>query len=154
MRTTTTPLNSANRRHLQRWKTMSTSAFTHRSFCPVSLSPSSDDLELLPLKAGSLTYSSLRDLLPPLGAVNSPKSKTAPPGSDICIRNRLVKQAARAYLSPMSECPTSAGGNSFHRLWTGVAAFIDLFCTKVVRILDWALRAARILNVLALMGLH
>ncbi|KAG6433887.1 hypothetical protein SASPL_105506 [Salvia splendens] len=139
--TTTPPLNSANRRHLQRWNTMSTSAFNHRGFCSVP----SDDLELLPLKAGGPhTYSSLRDLLPPLGAVNSPRVKTAPPGSDIRIRNRLVKQAARAYLSPMSDYPSSAGGNFFHRLWTRVAAFIDFFCTKLVR----ALRAVRIQNVL------
>ncbi|KAG6430699.1 hypothetical protein SASPL_108771 [Salvia splendens] len=92
----------------------------------------SADLELLPLKGASHTYSSLRDLLQPLKATR--------PGSDICIRNRLVKQAARAYLRPMSDYPSSAGGNFFHRLWSGVVALIDLFCTKVVRILDGAFR--------------
>ncbi|KAH6762145.1 hypothetical protein C2S52_019578 [Perilla frutescens var. hirtella] len=141
-----TPAKSPN---LRRWSSISPSVTTGRSSPSATLSSSSDDLELLPMKAASHyhsrhSYSSLKDLLPAVAAVNSPKLKSTPPRSDICIRNRLVKQAARAYLSPMSDYPSSGGGNFFHRLWTGVAAFIDFFCVEVVRILDGALRAVRI----------
>lgn len=145
-------MNSPIRPHLRRWNSIATSvvvgspisAASCRNLRGATLS-SSDDLELLPLKpAASHAYSSLRDLLPSIGAVNSPKLKTKPIGSDIRIRNRLVKQAARAYLSPMSAYPASADGSFFRRVWSGVAALIDLFCSNAVRILDGALRAVRI----------
>lgn len=100
---------------------------------------SSDDLELLSIKPASHSYSSLKDLLPSVAVVNSPKTKSARPGPDICIRNRLVKQAARAYLQPMSTAPGSTGGDFFHRLWTRFAAFIDFFCRNVIRALDGTL---------------
>lgn len=136
-------MKSPNRPHLRRWNSISTSAVASSTRLAASLA-SADDMELLPIKYASHTYSSLKDLLPPLAAVNSPMLKSTSPGSDICIRNRLVKQAALAYLTPMSDYPRSAGGNFFHRLWTSVAALIDFVCTKVVRILDGALRAAGI----------
>lgn len=153
METASAPINSPIRPHLRRWNSIATSvvvaspksAASGRNLCGAATSSSSDDLELLPLKpAASHAYSSLKDLLPSIGAVNSPKLKTAPLGSDIRIRNRLVKQAARAYLSPMSAYPASADGSFFRRLWSGVAALIDLFCSNAVRILDGALRAVRI----------
>ncbi|GFP88170.1 hypothetical protein PHJA_000960700 [Phtheirospermum japonicum] len=84
----------------------------------------SDDLEFLSFKQASRSYTSLKDLLPTV-AVNSPKpnlTHQAQPGSDICIRNRLVKQAAWAYLQPMSTSPSSTGDNFFHRLWLRVVA--------------------------------
>ncbi|KAL0344831.1 UNVERIFIED_CONTAM: hypothetical protein Sradi_4314400 [Sesamum radiatum] len=108
-------------------------------------SSSSDDLELLSIKPTSLSYTSLKDLLP-LVAVNSPKTNSVhqvQPGSDICIRNRLVKQAAWAYLQPMSASPGSSSSNFFHRLWPRVAAFFDLVRHKVIRALKWALRLIR-----------
>lgn len=152
MDTTPPPIKSPNRPHLRRWNSISTSVVaastrltaSDRNFPSATLASSADDLELLPIKSASHTYSSLKDLLPPLAAVNSPMLKSTSPGSDICIRNRLVKQAALAYLTPMSDYPRSGGGNFFHRLWTGVATLIDFFCTKVVQILDGALRAVQI----------
>lgn len=145
------PMKSPIRPHLRRWNSIATSivlaspksAASGRNLRAATLS-SSDDLELLPLKPASHAYSSLKDLLPSIGTVNSPQLKTTPLGSDICIRNRLVKQAARAYLTPMSAFPTTADDNFFRRLWTGVAALIDLFCSAAVRILDGAIRAVRI----------
>ncbi|KAL0333521.1 UNVERIFIED_CONTAM: hypothetical protein Sangu_1508300 [Sesamum angustifolium] len=115
------------------------------SSAATTTSSSSDDLELLSIKPTSLSYTSLKDLLP-LAAVNSPKPNSvhqAQPGSDICIRNRLVKQAAWAYLQPMSASPGSSSSNFFHRLWPRVAAFFDLVRHKVIRALKWALRLVR-----------
>ncbi|KAK6126470.1 hypothetical protein DH2020_039775 [Rehmannia glutinosa] len=98
----------------------------------------SDDLELLSIKPTSHSYTSLKDLLPSV-AVNSPKPSPEL-GSDICIRNRLVKQAAWAYLQPMSTSSDSAGNNFFHRLWPRVAAFFDFLRRNAIRALDWTLR--------------
>ncbi|KAL3628176.1 hypothetical protein CASFOL_027222 [Castilleja foliolosa] len=89
-----------------------------------------DTLELQLIKPDLHSYSSLRDILPSL-AVNSPKPKSITPRSDIRIRNRLVKQAALAYLQPMSTAPGSTGGDFFRRLWARVAAFIDFLCGNV-----------------------
>ncbi|KAG8376796.1 hypothetical protein BUALT_Bualt09G0101200 [Buddleja alternifolia] len=104
---------------------------------------SSDDLELLSIKPSSRSYISLKDLLPSV-TINSPKPNPAQPGSDICIRNRLVKHAARAYLQPMSTSFGSAGGNFFHRLWTRVAAVIGFVRRNVIRAIDDTLRVIRI----------
>ncbi|PIN06035.1 hypothetical protein CDL12_21423 [Handroanthus impetiginosus] len=102
---------------------------------------SSDDLELLSIRPNSHSYTSLKDLLPS-AAVNSPKPSSVhqtQPGSDICIRNRLVKQAAWAYLQPMATSPGSADGNFLHRLWPRVAAFFDFVRCNVMRALNWML---------------
>ncbi|KAL7133624.1 hypothetical protein ABFS83_12G154400 [Erythranthe nasuta] len=103
-----------------------------------------DDLEAL-IKPTSQNYTSLRDLLPSV-AVNSPRPNSGyqTPGSDICIRNRLVKQAAWAYLQPMSTSPGSAGGNFFNRLCPPVAAFFDFVGHNLIRALNWMLRVIRI----------
>ena len=109
-------------------------------------SSSSDDLELLSVKPASHSYTSLKDLLPST-AVNSPRPNSAPLvqiGSDISIRNHLVKQAAWAYLQPMSTTPGGAGDGLFHDLWPRVSALFDFVRRGVVRILDWALRFIRI----------
>ncbi|KAL0410172.1 UNVERIFIED_CONTAM: hypothetical protein Slati_3606900 [Sesamum latifolium] len=103
----------------------------------------SDDLQLLSMKPAPHSYSSLRDILPSV-AVNSPQPKAAHPGPDIHIRNRLVKQAAWAYLQPMSTSLGSTGGGCFHRLWTRVATVIDFVVRNVVRALDRTLRVIRI----------
>lgn len=75
------------------------------------------DFELISLKTES--YTSLKDLLPSSPAVNSPTPASAAgnSGYEICIRNRLVKQAAWAYLQPMSSSPASSSRHFFRRMW-------------------------------------
>ncbi|KAG6744980.1 hypothetical protein NC652_036465 [Populus alba x Populus x berolinensis] len=81
--------------------------------------PSHLDIALPPLKS-SLSYTSIRDLLPS-ATVNSPTSATSNTTStyEIPIRNRLVKQAAWAYLQPMSSSPDSSGTRThfLRRFW-------------------------------------
>ncbi|KAL3839343.1 hypothetical protein ACJIZ3_023934 [Penstemon smallii] len=98
----------------------------------------SDDLELLSIKHSSNSYTSLKDLLPSF-PVNSPM-----PSSDICIRDRLVKQAAWAYLQPASTSSGSAGSSFFHRLLPRLAVFTDFVRTQAVQALHWMLRVIRI----------
>ncbi|CAK8544129.1 unnamed protein product [Lathyrus sativus] len=96
----------------------------HRSAKKPPLRTTSLDLELLLLKSPYTSYTSLRDMLPsPHAAVNSPTGSSAAinSGYEISIRNRLVKQAAWAYLQPMSSFPTNSSTPSFlsrlcHRL--------------------------------------
>ncbi|GFP85762.1 hypothetical protein PHJA_000719900, partial [Phtheirospermum japonicum] len=76
----------------------------------------------------------------PTVAVNSLKPNLAQPDSDICIRNRLVKQVAWAYLQPMSTSHSSAGDNFFHRLWPRVAAFFDFVRRSLIRAVGWTLQ--------------
>ena len=77
------------------------------------------DFELISLK--SLAYTSLKDLLPSTSAAQSPTAAGTGSGScyEISIRNRLVKQAAWAYLQPMSASPGSSGGRLFDRMLLG-----------------------------------
>ncbi|KAK1569344.1 hypothetical protein Q3G72_035684 [Acer saccharum] len=68
------------------------------------------DLELMALRVA--TYTSLKDLLPPPSSPSA--GMTSPPAHysswhEIPIRNQLVKQAALAYLQPMSSQPPDAG---------------------------------------------
>ncbi|KAF5195201.1 Copii coat assembly protein sec16 protein [Thalictrum thalictroides] len=74
------------------------------------------DFELISLK--SLAYTSLRDILPSLSAVQSPTGCNTQSMYEIPIRNHLVKQAAWAYLQPMSASPGSSNRYSFRRMWT------------------------------------
>lgn len=114
----------------------------HHQSSSATTSSSSDDMELLSIKPNSHSYTSLKDLLP-TAAVNSPRPSSAPlgqSGSDICIRNRLVKQAAWAYLQPMSTSPGSADGSFVRRIWPRVAALFDLIRRSVARLIDWTLR--------------
>lgn len=117
------PTHSAHDHHLRRRRT--------------SLS----DLELLTIKPNAPpTYTSIKDLLLPVNAVNSPKPNTpyqAQPGTDICIRNRLVQQAAWAYLQPMSTSSGSSAQSFFRRIWPRVSEF-------VVRVFDWVVRVVGI----------
>ncbi|XP_022132713.1 uncharacterized protein LOC111005510 [Momordica charantia] len=85
--------------------------------------PSPIDLRLLSFKSSSQSYTSLKDILPSTAAVNSPTAASAPnSGYEISIRNRLVKQAAWAYLQPMSASSYSAGPNFFHRVCLRLSA--------------------------------
>ncbi|XP_022888447.1 uncharacterized protein LOC111403981 [Olea europaea var. sylvestris] len=134
--------------------TSSSTTTTTNSASALSSSSSSsfpsDDFELLSIKPASHSYTSLKDLLPSV-AVNSPRpsvSHQAQLGSDICIRNRLVKQAAWAYLQPISTSPDSAGNGFPHLVWPRVAAFFDFVSRQIVRVLtralDWILRTIQI----------
>ncbi|XP_047965288.1 uncharacterized protein LOC125209747 [Salvia hispanica] len=102
-------------------------------------SSSSSDLELLSIKPNSHSYTSLKDLLPTT-AVNSPRPSSAHGGSDIGIRNRLVKQAAWAYLQPMSASAGSGGGSSLRRVFPPLAAFFYLLRRGAAQAIDWTLR--------------
>nr|GMD42906.1 Formin-like protein [Ipomoea batatas]GMD44397.1 Formin-like protein [Ipomoea batatas] len=110
------------------------------------------DFELFSIKP--VNYTSLKDLLPGGAAVNSPRPMT--PGShhgsaEILIRNRLVKQAAWAYLQPMSTSPDSSAGTFLRRLclrFSGnapVVALLDFVDRHILlpltRTVDWLLRA-------------
>lgn len=120
--TTTTPVTTLRRRN---------SIITPST---TSTATSSSDFELISLKQAS--YTSLRDILPSgPTTVLSPKvpSFVVHSGYEISIRNRLVKQAAWAYLQPMSSSPDSGGQNVFHRLW---ARFSDVFLRFVTQICD------------------
>ncbi|XP_068475280.1 uncharacterized protein [Phaseolus vulgaris] len=88
-------------------------------------------LELVSLTSPfSASYTSLRDVLPsPYFAVNSPTA-SAYSGQEISIRNRLVKQAAWAYLQPMSASPGGASTPHFLRRLT--AASLDFFFNHLV----------------------
>lgn len=87
------------------------------------------DFELISLK--SLAYTSLKDILPSTSAAQSPTAAGSASGScyEISIRNRLVKQAAWAYLQPMSASPGSSGGGFFDRLFPGFS--MDCFGYRV-----------------------
>ncbi|PWA82024.1 hypothetical protein CTI12_AA181840 [Artemisia annua] len=88
-----------------------------------SASSSLSDFELVSIKPSS--YTSLRDILPsPKNFVQSPKapSYVAHSRYEILIRNRLVKEAAWAYLQPMSNSPEADGSSVLHRLWTQVSS--------------------------------
>lgn len=72
--------------------------------------------ELISLSTSTTAaYTSLKDLLPSPAAINSPT--TAGSTQEISIRNRLVKQAAWAYLQPMSASPDSSSHHFFRRFW-------------------------------------
>ncbi|XP_027177386.1 uncharacterized protein LOC113776433 [Coffea eugenioides] len=126
---------------------------TPTSSSSTSTSSSLVDFDFISIKP--VSYISLRDLLPST-PVNSPKPNSpAQTGSDISIKNRLVKQAAWAYLQPMSTCPDSSARNFLHRLWSHLqllknqlAAFRDFFDLHIFRRLnqafDWLLRAVRV----------
>ncbi|XP_010246557.1 PREDICTED: uncharacterized protein LOC104589812 [Nelumbo nucifera] len=77
-----------------------------------------NDFELVSLQ--SQTYTSLRDLMPssPGAVVQSPTGPGSQSGYEISIKNRLVKQAAWAYLQPMSSPVDSSGRHFFRRMWT------------------------------------
>ncbi|XAR64778.1 hypothetical protein NMG60_11008609 [Bertholletia excelsa] len=102
------------------------------SFCSSGQSFSAVDFEMICIKP--LSYTSLKDLLPSTVAVHSPSA-----GSEISIRNRLVKQAAWAYLRPMSTSPDATG----HRFWSKFSgnSFIRFLSRTITQFFDRLLRA-------------
>ncbi|KAJ7971640.1 putative COPII coat assembly protein SEC16 [Quillaja saponaria] len=146
----TTPVHSSGFEARPNGISRQTSTLTHSS---------SLDFELVSLKSPFSSYTSLRDVLPSTNsAVNSPTSASATisSGYEISIRNRLVKQAAWAYLQPMSACSQSSGPHFFRRLWqkfsssrhnpiTACLSFIySHLIPGIARILDRILRAIRV----------
>ncbi|KAL2345282.1 hypothetical protein Fmac_006567 [Flemingia macrophylla] len=84
-------------------------------------------LELVSLKPpSSASYTSLRDMLPPPNAAVYSPTASAYSGQEISIRNRLVKQAAWAYLQPMSA--SSGGSSTPHFLRRLSAACLGFLC--------------------------
>ncbi|XP_062166410.1 uncharacterized protein LOC133872813 [Alnus glutinosa] len=82
------------------------------------VAPPQLDLDLVSTTLKSCpAYTSLKDLLPASAAgIGSPTAAAAASsGYEISIRNRLVKQAAWAYLQPMSSSPGSSGPTHFFR---------------------------------------
>ncbi|PKI47014.1 hypothetical protein CRG98_032553, partial [Punica granatum] len=78
----------------------------------------------------SLSYTSLKDLLPQFSAaaINSPtaaSSASGRSGYEISIRNHLVKQAAWAYLQPMSASPGSSVPGVLQRIWFRLCSPVD-----------------------------
>ncbi|KAJ8432057.1 hypothetical protein Cgig2_016336 [Carnegiea gigantea] len=125
----------------------------HSSPSPSSESSSSgSNLELVSLKSSAATasYTSLKDLLAssPTSSILSPTSATSSSSAassvseiSIPIRNRLVKQAAWAYLQPaVSPCPSSSprcvrfSGESLRAILGG---FRKLVGDTVTRVCDW-----------------
>ncbi|KAF9597759.1 hypothetical protein IFM89_021513 [Coptis chinensis] len=114
------------------------------------------DLELLSLKPTA--YTSLKEILPSLSAVQSPTGASTQSIYEIPIRNHLVKQAAWAYLQPMSASPGSANRHSFRRMWgrfstwylrNPINACYEFICQRVIptitRAFDLILGAIRVL---------
>nr|GEV36623.1 hypothetical protein [Tanacetum cinerariifolium] len=123
--TTTAPETTLRRRN---------SIVTPSTTSTATSTSSTSDFELISLRPAS--YTSLRDILPSgPNTIMSPKAPSfiVHSGYEISIRNRLVKQAAWAYLQPMSSSPDSGGQNVFHRLWT---RFSDVFLRIVTHIYD------------------
>ncbi|KAL8201617.1 hypothetical protein R6Q57_010764 [Mikania cordata] len=118
----------------------SSSSYTTTTTSSSASSSSSADYELVSLKPPS--YTSLRDIIP-TAVIQSPKppSFAAQSGYEISIRNRLVKQAAWAYLQPMSTTPGAGGSNVFHRLWN---RFSDAFLRLITHICDCFIRSTQL----------
>lgn len=125
----------------------------HSSPSPSSESSSSSgsNLELVSLKSSPVTasYTSLKDLLAssPASSILSPTSATSSSASEISIpiRNRLVKQAAWAYLQPaVSPYPSSSprcirvSGDSLRKILGG---FGKLVGDTVTRVCNWLVDA-------------
>ncbi|OIW11374.1 hypothetical protein TanjilG_19630 [Lupinus angustifolius] len=83
----------------------------------------------------SSSYTSLRDILPSTAATNSPTATAAASSScyEIPIRNHLVKQAAWAYLQPMSGPVTSSPApHSLRRLRRRFTAFVSFINHHII----------------------
>ncbi|KAB1203849.1 hypothetical protein CJ030_MR8G027686 [Morella rubra] len=110
------------------------------------------DTELVSSLKSSLDYTSLKDLLPSSSgaAMGSPTATNS--GYEISIRNRLVKQAAWAYLQPMSSSPSSSCQNFLPRLrlrfFSSLTACLAFFKSHLLpamrRLIDWILRACQL----------
>lgn len=121
-----------------------------------SSSSSGSNLEVVSLKSSpdTASYTSLKDLLQssPASSILSPTSVTSSSSAvssaseiSIPIRNRLVKQAAWAYLQPaVSPCPSSSprcirfSGESLRPILAGFRKFV---VDTVTRVYDWLVDA-------------
>lgn len=87
------------------------------------------DVELVSFGNASFEYTSLKDIIPALPSPTPMSPAAAAPAAaaaghsrgEIPIRNRLVKQAAWAYLQPMAASSQSTAGGVFHRLCSRIA---------------------------------
>ncbi|KAK7337296.1 hypothetical protein VNO77_17862 [Canavalia gladiata] len=123
--------------------TATSAATPNKLSLPATGSEHSSSLELISLKSPFSSYTSLRDVLPsPNVAINSPTaSGITGSGYEISIRNRLVKQAAWAYLQPMSNSPSSSSSPHFlRRLPTACFSFLVPVVARFFRRLLNALR--------------
>lgn len=109
--------------------------------------PSSDHFSSFPLDLHIFpapSYTSLKDIIP-CSVPNSPAPSAAAASSSgyqIAIRNRLVKQAAWAYLQPMSTSPGSESRSFFKRTWFSFSEFLtnNYVVRAVTRSFHWLLR--------------
>ncbi|WOH06211.1 hypothetical protein DCAR_0625634 [Daucus carota subsp. sativus] len=113
--------------------------------------PSSDHFSSFPLDLHIFpapSYTSLKDILP-CSVPNSPAPSAAAASSSgyqIAIRNRLVKQAAWAYLQPMSTSPGAESRSFFRRTWFHFSEFLsnNYLVQVVTRSFQWLLRMVRL----------
>ncbi|XP_050381928.1 uncharacterized protein LOC126798891 [Argentina anserina] len=122
--TSTAPNSPIKPRHSCSFPTQNATAAATPRHRPPQL-----DLELLSPKSSD-SYTSLKDLLPSssLTAVQSPtpnSTAATSSGYEISIRNRLVQQAAWAYLQPMSSTSGPSGPHLLHRLWLNCLSFLS-----------------------------
>ncbi|XP_061354804.1 uncharacterized protein LOC133299330 [Gastrolobium bilobum] len=104
---------------LRRRNSISTSMVSpNKLSLPATPPQRTNSLELVSLESPFSSYISLRDVLPSPNAATSPAASAINSGYEISIRNHLVKQAAWAYLQPMSASPSCSSAPHFlHRLW-------------------------------------
>ncbi|XP_044507677.1 uncharacterized protein LOC123227094 [Mangifera indica] len=103
-----------------------------------TVSPSSFELASL-VKPTSLSYTSFKDLIP-CSSLNSPTAGSATNSTyEISIRNRLVKQAAWAYLQPMSSSPDSSAPHFLHRLFTSLSSCFRFINSHIISPLSQAI---------------
>ncbi|GLT30772.1 hypothetical protein SLA2020_237340 [Shorea laevis] len=97
-------------------------------------SSETSDIEMITIQ--SVSYVSLKDLLPPSPAagITSPTHNSSWYECEIPIKNPLVKHAAMAYLQPMSSPPEVDGKGLFGRLkdWCCGECGCFAFITDVV----------------------
>ncbi|KAL2323028.1 hypothetical protein Fmac_027407 [Flemingia macrophylla] len=78
------------------------------------------------------SYTSLRDLLPFTAAIVNSPAAAATHHNHVPFRNHLVKQAASAYLRPMSASPSGPPGPHIIRRHNPLAACLT-FVTRTLR---------------------
>lgn len=88
------------------------------------VSPSS--IELASLKPSSLSYTSLKDLIPYSSSLNSPNAANS-------ISNCVFKQADGAYLEPMSYSPGSSAPHFPHHLFTYLSSCLRFINSHIIK---------------------
>lgn len=136
----------ANSNVLTRRNSIAASVVPPKLTLPSSHHSSSFPLDLHIFSAPS--YTSLKDILP-CSVPNSPSPSAAAASSSgyqIAIRNRLVKQAAWAYLQPMSTSPGPDSTSFFRRTCFPFSDFLsnNYVVRAVTRSFHWLLRVVRV----------